>query len=261
MIIGQKIICNKIDNSTLDTFPRTLMLIGAQGAGKHLICSYIADKFNLMQLDITDEISLELIDEISQRVEPYLYLIRVNEISVKEQNIILKFLEEPLANSFIVLLAEATGDILDTVMNRCQKWYLQNYDREFLKTFTDNEDVLKICTTPGQIKALIDSDFTEMITLANKIVQKIGAANLPNVMTIPSKLGFKNERGKIDPKLFIQILVSSFRDEWLKNNNKNLIDAYKLTEKLSADSRIKNIDLKYLFDKYLIEVREIMRRS
>ena len=119
MIIGQEIICNKIDNSTLDTFPRTLMLVGAKGAGKHLICSYIADKFKLMQLDITDEISLDLIDEISQRVEPYLYLIRVNDISIKEQNIILKFLEEPLANSFIVLLAEATGDILDTVMNRC----------------------------------------------------------------------------------------------------------------------------------------------
>ena len=78
MIIGQEIICNKIDKSTLDTFPRTLMLVGSKGAGKHLICSYIADKFNLMQLDITDEISLELIDEISQRVEPYLYLIRVN---------------------------------------------------------------------------------------------------------------------------------------------------------------------------------------
>ena len=119
MIRGQEILCNRIDSYiNLDKFPRTLMLIGASGSGKHLLCEYIANKFSLQQIDITEIISLETIEEISQRVEPYLYIIEINKLSIKEQNIILKFLEEPLANSIIVLLAEIVGDILDTVKNR-----------------------------------------------------------------------------------------------------------------------------------------------
>ena len=260
-IVGQEIICDKIDRSTLDNFPRTLMLIGALGSGKHLLCEYIANKFNLQQIDITEIISLETIEEISERVEPYLYIIEINKLSIKEQNIILKFLEEPLANSIIVLLAEPVGDILDTVKNRCQQWYLQNYTIGYLREFSDNEQILKICTTPGQIKQLVENNFEEIFELANKIVDKIAIANLPNVLTIPNKLGFKNERGKIDPRLFISVLLSCFRDATISSNNRNLIDAYKLTCELSNNSRIRNIDLKYLMDKYLIEVREIMRRN
>ena len=262
MIRGQEILCNRIDNYiNLDKFPRTLMLIGALGSGKHLLCEYIANKFNLQQIDITEIISLETIEEISERVEPYLYIIEINKLSIKEQNIILKFLEEPLANSIIVLLAETVGDILDTVKNRCQQWYLQNYTIGYLREFSDNEQILKICTTPGQIKQLVENNFEEIFELANKIVDKIAIANLPNVLTIPNKLGFKNERGKIDPRLFISVLLSCFRDATISSNNRNLIDAYKLTCELSNNSRIRNIDLKYLMDKYLIEVREIMRRN
>lgn len=262
MIKGQELLCSRIDSYiNLDKFPRTLMLIGAPGSGKHLLCEYIANKFNLQQIDITEIISLETIEEISERVEPYLYRIEINKLSIKEQNIILKFLEEPLANSIIVLLADTVGDILDTVKNRCQQWYLQNYTIEYLREFSDNEQILKICTTPGQIKQLVENNFEEIFELANKVVDKIAIANLPNVLTIPNKLGFKNERGKIDPRLFISVLLSCFRDAAISSNNRNLIDAYKLTCELSSNSRIKNIDLKYLMDKYLIEVREIMRRN
>lgn len=262
MIIGQEILCNRIDSYVnLDKFPRTLMLIGALGSGKHLLCEYIANKFNLQQIDITEIISLETIEEISERVEPYLYIIEINKLSIKEQNIILKFLEEPLANSIIMLLAETVGDILDTVKNRCQQWYLQNYTIEYLREFSDNDQILKICNTPGQIKQLVENNFEEIFDLANKVIDKIAVANLPNVLTIPNKLGFKNERGKIDPRLFISVLLSCFRDAAISSNNRNLIDAYKLTCELSNNSKIRNIDLKYLMDKYLIEVRELMRRS
>ena len=99
MIIGQEKICNLIDNLSLDSFPRSLMLVGARGGGKHLICDYISNKFRLTSIDLTDSLELETIEEIYNRVEPYLYIIRINEITVKEENVILKFLEEPLKTS------------------------------------------------------------------------------------------------------------------------------------------------------------------
>ena len=48
MILGQEKICAKIDALTLDSFPRSLMLVGAKGSGKHLITEYVSKKFNLI---------------------------------------------------------------------------------------------------------------------------------------------------------------------------------------------------------------------
>ena len=177
MVQGQEKICNLIDKSTLDTFPRTLMLVGPQGGGKHLICKYIAEKFNLQMMDITDSLDLETIDNIYQRVEPYLYIILANSISVKEENTILKFLEEPLKNSYIILLAETDMGILQTILNRCQIWHLQNYKREFLAQFltedADNaEYILELAQTPGQVQQLTSTNFVEMIELVDKILNK-----------------------------------------------------------------------------------------
>jgi hypothetical protein len=141
MIKGQEKICSIIDKCTLDEFPRSLMLVGDKGAGKHLLCEYICNRFNLESIDITENISLDLIDQINERVSPYLYIIRINTISIKEENTILKLLEEPLKNAYIILLSESENGILPTVINRCQVWRLQNYTKEMLSSFliSDNK--------------------------------------------------------------------------------------------------------------------------
>ena len=115
MVTGQEKICNQIDKLTLDSFPRSLMLVGSKGAGKHLIVDYIANKFNLQVIDITTTLDQDSIEELYNRVEPYLYIIQANELSVKEENTILKFVEEPLKNSYIILLAETAIGILPTI--------------------------------------------------------------------------------------------------------------------------------------------------
>lgn len=261
MIIGQEKICNLIDNSTLDNFPRSLMLVGARGSGKHLICNYIAEKFALYQIDLTDTLDLETIEELYNRVEPYLYTIRINEISVKEENTILKFLEEPLKNSFIVLIAETDIGVLQTIINRCQIWYLQNYKKEYLKTFLkdENEFVLEIAQTPGQVIELNNCSFDGMIELADKIIDKISIASVSNTLTLSNKIGFKNEKDTFDGKLFIDILVSRVRSRWLSCNDVRYVYAYNLTSELKKNVSIKNLDYKALFEKYLIELRQIMK--
>ena len=54
MIRGQEKICNRIDSLTIDTFPRTLLLLGEYGSGKHTIVKYISNKFNLNIEDICE---------------------------------------------------------------------------------------------------------------------------------------------------------------------------------------------------------------
>ena len=262
-IIGQEKICGIIDCHTLDSFPRTIMLVGARGSGKHLICNYIAQKFNLITLDISENLDLEFIDELYNRVEPYLYIIRINEISVKEENTILKFIEEPLLNSYIVLIAETDNGILQTILNRCQIWYLQNYNKDFLRTFltNDNEYILEIANTPGQVKSLCENPFNEMVELADKMITKIEIASIPNTLSLGNKIAWKDEKEKFNLSLFIKILLS--RIEYFNERTVDIrySNAYLMTLELSKKIVLPNVDCKYLFDKYLIELRTLMRGS
>lgn len=261
MVTGQEKICKLIDGATLDDFPRSLMLVGARGSGKHLLCNYISKKFNLTTVDLTDTLDLETIDELYNRVEPYLYTIRVNEISVKEENTILKFLEEPLKNSFIVLIAETDLGILQTILNRCQIWYLQNYKKEFLESFLagGNPYILEIAQTPGQVIELSRIDFTEIIDLADKIIDKISVASITNTLTLSNKVGFKEDPDRPSVRLFVDVLLSRIVNRCKVVCDERLYQAYSLTNELQKSLKIKNLDYKALFEKYLIDLRMIMK--
>ena len=119
-IIGQDKLLANIDRLSIENFPRTLLLVGEVGSGKHLLCSYIQNKLSFPLIDITTSLSLETIEQAMLRVEPVIYLIDTQNISIKEENVILKFLEEPLKNTYIVLLCTSTNLLLPTVVNRCQ---------------------------------------------------------------------------------------------------------------------------------------------
>ena len=261
MIAGQERICSFIDSSTLDEFPRSLMLIGERGSGKHLICSYISNKFNLECLDISELISLELIEQINERVTPYLYIIKINSLTVKEENTILKLLEEPLKNAYLVLLTETDNGILPTILNRCQTWRLQNYSKEFLSTFLkeDNVELLNIATTPGQILEMQSNNFKDMYALCNKIITKIPEANIPNILTISNKLAFKDEKDKFNYKLTLLLIRELLLFYYKQDNNLKYLKAYILLNDLLKTIKNVTIDPKPLFDKWLLEMREIMR--
>ena len=261
MVLGQEKICSQIDSATLDSFPRSLMLVGAKGSGKHLIVDYIATKFNLTVRDITTTLDLETIEELYNRVEPYLYIINANDISVKEENTILKFLEEPLKNSYIVLLAETEVGLLNTILNRCQIWYLQNYTKAQLASFltTDNTYVLDIATTPGQVIALSNIPFNDMLLLADKIIDKINQASVANTLTLSNKINFKTDTNKYDVKLFTDILMHRFVERYKTSVDNRYSAAYMLTTELKKKLVVKNLDYKALFEKYLVELRMIMR--
>ena len=260
MITGQEKICTRIDSLTLDSFPRSLMLVGAKGAGKHLIVEYIAKRFNLREIDITESLDQESIEELYNRVEPYLYLIRANELSVKEENTILKFLEEPLKNSYIVLIAETDIGLLQTILNRCQIWYLQNYTKEFLRTFvTSNEYVLQIANTPGQVISLCNTSFEDMLQLSDKIIDKINVASVANTLTLSNKIAFKNESDKYDVKLFVDILLQRLVERCKQCTDRRYTSSYLLTSELKKKLSIKNLDYKSLFEGYLVNLRTIMR--
>lgn len=265
MVLYQDTLIDRINRTYIDALPKSLILLGEFGSGKHLISEYISSKFNLTSIDITNDLTYDTLEDITFRVEPYLYIINASDISIKEQNIILKFLEEPLKNSFIIILCENKNQLLPTVLNRCQIWELKQYTDAQLKefiTFNNPEDIeliLKVARTPGQIKDIDQSQLHDMFDLTNKIIDKIGNASLPNTLSISDKLAFKNEKDKFNILVFVKLLNYCFLNKIQSTDTYNLFSMYSLTNKLLNDLYVANVNKKYLFENYLLNLRNMVR--
>lgn len=263
-IVGQNSLLTTIDKSTLDTFPHTLLLVGERGSGKHLIVNYIGNHFGLDVVDLTDNISLETINEISLRSNPYIYLIDGTKLTDKKENVILKFLEEPLKNSFIVIICEATQQLLSTIVNRCRRWDLNKYSKKDLSVFLNDPNDIKstillddVATTPGQIIEFQKQDLVSIIQLCNTIIDKIAGANCQNTLTITNKIAFNHEEEKYDLDCFVRCMLYSIRKRIVENNSLQNSLAFVRTKQLENDRYIHNINLLNLFNVYLIDMKGI----
>lgn len=276
-MIGQDSLINKINNLTLDSFPRSIILVGEKGSGKHLICSYISQKFELDVIDISMSLDLDTINQINQRVKPYLYIIDIESLVAKStfikcQNTILKFLEEPLNNAYIVILCPNLNLLLPTIQNRCQVWLLNPYSPEILNQFldssTDNTNILKLARTPGELKSLSEISLPELFNFANKIIDKISCANYANVFKLSTHIEFSDSIDKnltspdlikYQPKLLIRTLLTILRERIIECSDYHLLEAYKLTDKVYNDMNSVSSNARCKIENYFSRLWRIMR--
>ena len=174
-IVGQDEIIEKINTQRL---PQSLILCGECGSGRHTICRYISEKYSFELSDITNSISLDTICDAYDNPIHTLYIIDSSRMSVREQNVILKFLEEPPKCAYIIIICEKLISLLPTIVNRCTTWNLGRYTKSTLTGFfregdADSKYILEIAKTPGDIERLRGHDLTGMMELANKIFSKI----------------------------------------------------------------------------------------
>lgn len=260
-IVNQDRILDYINSKSIDTLPKTILLEGKSGSGRHTIAKYIADKFNLIINDISECITLDTINEAYLKIEPYLYIIDCNKLSNKNENTLLKFLEEPLKNSFIILITENKYSLINTIVNRCFLITLKPYSKECLKSFITNteytDEILGICETPGDVITLQNYDISALFDFCIKIFDKIHIASYANTLSISDKIAFKSEKDKYDVNIFWRILlkVSYVR---VVNNLPNSIKQYELTNKFFNRLVIRNIDKKYLLEQYLINLKQMV---
>ena len=62
-IIGQDRLRTIIDNYSIQTLPKTLMLLGPDGCGKHTFAKYISNRFSLDYLEISDNLTSTDLDD------------------------------------------------------------------------------------------------------------------------------------------------------------------------------------------------------
>ena len=256
LIKYQDKLLNVVNNFTLSNLYHTILLSGAKGSGKHLVCQLISENCNIPMKDITDNLNVDTINDIYVSVQPTLYIIDSDQISTKEQNIILKFLEEPCKSAYIILL-NSNNLLLDTIKNRCYKLTMGKYNKEQLKTFISYENdvnsiLFEIAETPGQVVDYICQDFHRMLEFSNKVFSAIKTANLSNCLLISDRLNFTKEKDetKFDVDLFCKILQYQ--------SQKLSFPVYILTNQLVNDLLIPHINKKQLFEKYLVELKYLI---
>ena len=207
-MIGQKALKSKIDTYTLKTFPHSILLIGDRGSEKEEICDYISDKFDLPKYDITELISDDYINEIYSMPNFGLYIIDGTKITEREQNIILKFYEEPNEYMYIILMCESKYNILETIQTRSYEFTMDLYTREQLEPLCskDIELELKLANTPGAINELNFVDLNSLKKLCENILTKLEVASYQNTLTIANKVNFKDEYDKYPLWAFSRML-------------------------------------------------------
>ena len=230
-MVGQKNLIKVLSRYTIDTFPRSSLFLGERGSGRHTLVEYLGkDILNIPVEDITEKLSEDFISYIYRSVLPFIYIINVDALTEKEQNVMLKLIEEPPVQAFMILICENRNNLLDTIYNRCFVFEMEPYSEEELASFieedTDDALVLMALRTPGKILNTNLSNLMAVKDLCETIADKIQLANFSNTLTIVNKINYKDEYNKFDLNIFLDLLVFTLFNKYLKENNEKVLNMY-----------------------------------
>ena len=260
-MIGQDTLISKLKSYSITTLSHSILLLGDVGCGKHTLVNELGSYFNVDVIDISQSISLEALEEISSRAIPTFYIIDSSLITERQQNIILKSLEEPSQYVYIFILATAKTTLLDTIINRCVSYEFEPYSRETLKQFLkdDNEDVLDVCTTPGQVLSMHVGDLLKLKELCMTIITKIDKANYPNTLSITNKINLKDEFDKYDINVFFNVLLNTICKELTKSFDNRYVSMYNLIMSYKKRLRDSRLNKELFMENFLTNLWEFVR--
>jgi len=273
-MVGQKNLLSKLNIYNIDTFPRTVLIAGEQGSGKHLIVDYI--KNNIVKLPLLDitltgrtkDYRNDIIDPLYLNPNPSIYILdftktRSNLMETGQSGVILKLFEEPPQNAFIIALVERKEDLLDTIRNRCIIFEMDKYSNDELSQFIDSDEnkdlILKVLRTPGKIKTNNTTNLNQMLELCDKIIDKIQVASYANTLSLKDKFNFKDNYDKFDIEVFMDLLSYRMFSKFIETNNKNILEMYKLTGNHREKLLDKRFDKERLFILFITELWNLSR--
>lgn len=262
-MIGQSKLLSILCSTDYKSLPASILLIAKNGMGKHTLVKEVSNHYNIPLLDITNNLNMEQIIEISTSSIDRIYLIDISKITEKEQNVILKFVEEPTPTTHIFLLAESEDFVLDTIKNRCIKYYLEAYTKEELSQFVvqkeSQEEILSVCKTPFQVQNINADTISNMKSTCEKMLTSLSEKTiyLYNALDIVDKVNFKDDYDKYDLDIFINIMLAFFSKNYTLYNKERAFKFIKVISKYRDYLLNTNkFNKQYLFERMIIEMWE-----
>ncbi len=169
---------------------------------------------------------------------PKIYIINlIEKMSVNASNSILKFIEEPLPDTYTILITDNIHMILPTIISRCQVLNFQPISKKEIIGYLVNKETDPYIAT---ICAQLTNDCDEALKIANEesiidiidLVKMLAHAYLnqkENLLVIleNSKIDLYKEKKLLE--YFLDILLLYMRDlQSVKNNEENIIFIHEL---------------------------------
>lgn len=206
-------------------------------------CKSTASSFSLEYIE-TDSIDVIV---NTNSVIPSLIVLTNDILDVKQQNVLLKTIEEPNINAYYVLLCDMSC-LIETLKNRLTVVKLKEYTKEELKKFTDNEKILKYANTPDDITLFNSINFEKMLSICSIIVNKMSQANYANSLSLKTVISE-------NPQAFVKILLEVIR-ECLESNFDEKVYQYYLTTNVFKNRLYSgvNYNIDHLVYQYIVDL-------
>lgn len=273
MMVGQTELLNSIPKS-LDDMPHTILFEGIKGSGRHTLAREVCSRLGVELLDLKElGVTNTTINDLLLSPVPHFCMLDLEDVSIREQNVMLKFLEEPLNHCYVILFCENTAQVIPTVLNRCRHWKMLPYTKEQLKSFFDeyimfnefsyvNDRILELAETPGDIVNLLNININETLDLLENIIANIGNANLSNILILTDKIkDFNEEKGRVDFDTFLKLFFFVIREKIKDDSNIRLYEVYFKLQNIYKFHRSSYLHLneKQLYEKFLLDLKLILK--
>lgn len=255
-----------IDNNLLYHF---VIFVGRKGCGKRTFAKYISERVGATYVEWDSKIDeMRKMIDVSYSNSDTLYLHCIpnyESFTVAAANSILKIVEEPPKNVYIVLTAENKSAILPTILSRGVTLEFDDYTNAELISFANDNNIsselIEYCDTPGELVAYKDLDLPKTLKLCASIYQNIGKASIGNTLKLSTCFSDKST-DKYDLEFCVKIFSENIYFDITSNKySKDVLlkyqDAVSILSKVLTDLT-RNYYKTSVIDKFLLEFREVM---
>lgn len=272
-IIGQKDLLDRIDD-LIDNgkLPNFIIFVGGRRSGKTLISNYIADRLGCTFIPAGCKIDdvRNIIDMSYSVTSPtYYHWKNADTMSVGAKNALLKITEEPASNAHYCMTLNTVDNMLPTILSRGTTFFIQPYTIDDFDEYSKlrNYDwsnikgiVYTLCSSPGELDTLNKYNMEEFIAFANKILDNIGIASIPNALKLANNFSIKkDETDKYDVQIFLNCIMSlcmfRYRDTKDIRYNKLCIE----TCNILSDFKIGAVNKLAVLDRWLLTANSILK--
>lgn len=259
-MIGQEQLLNFIDlQISTGKYPRCSIFIGKRGSGKRTLAKYIASAMHA-QCVITDG-KIDAVRQIirltsTSHTKTVYVFANADKMSQNAENAVLKLFEEPPNNAYIIITAQSEEGLLNTIKSRGVVYHMQPYTPvQIAQYFGQNDEkVMQICETPGDVDALMKSGIDKVYSYAELVADNIGEVTGANALKIGSKIAFKDEPEKIDILTFFK----TFSAVCYNRINETYAQWILITLDYIQQLNIKGVNKSMLFDSWVLDCRQIL---
>lgn len=237
--------------------PRFIIIEGDEGSGRLELAKVIMKMINATGIIAGNGIAdiREIIENAYTVTDTTCYIFRnADDMSVSAKNSLLKVVEEPPNKAYFIMTVKNIDDMLGTIRSRATYIKMQPYTLEQLKSFNNNDLVVKYTNTPGQAKTLEINEITNAEKVVLNVIESLNNKSGLNLLKETTNLKAKDtDEDKIDCELFLRIFEKNIEPYHMQFNTFLYIGQCKLELKKSGINKKSSIECMLL--KILEEIK------